>query len=651
MLKGVRAVIQVVAREHDPALLVEQAAAALAEARGFAAVAIVRPRGDGPPQTTVAGDAEATLPLRRLLASGCLTTCMRKALAEGATVVHPPATDACTVCPMCDAWTPEHDGVAVPIEHDGRRFGALLVKLPDGDASDPEEIEILRELAGDIGLGLHRLEVDAALRRSIEEQQTLFANMLDGCARCRVVFADGVPVDLEYLAINDAFVQLTGLPDVVGRRLSDFVPDVVRDDPELLRLYAGVVQTGEPVRFERREKPHGRWFSIALYRSGLGEFVAIFHDVSARKAAEAALAEAEERHRLALDAADLGTWRHELATDRVELDERAARHFGVPAGAMPFAELLPRIHPDDAGVVRERMAHALDPRSDGRVSTEHRVRLSSGEQRWVSVHVQVRFTGEEARRHPTFAVATTRDITRQKLDEERLAEYREALRGLASRLETAQEEERRRISAGLHDDIGQILAAGRLKVSALRAVAPPGAVAARVDDLDALLRQAGERIRELTFELSAATLYILGFAPAVEELCEHMAARFGMTIVCQDKGSDGAGLPPAAAPAVFRAVRELLFNAVKHAGGTRVTVTLARVPGALEITVEDDGRGFDVAAVARPGNQRSGFGLFNIRERMRDLGAVFWIESSPGAGTRATLGVPLDPPRRESSAD
>jgi len=551
MLRGVRAVNQIVAGEHDPDVLVQRAAEALAKTRGFAAVCIVRSASGGATRAAVAGDPKTADAVRRLVGGGGLTACLRRAIRDGETVVHPPAFDGCSACPLNQAWTARHDGVAVPIEHEGRRFGGLLAKLPDGATSDPDEIGLLREIAGDIALGLRGIKLDAAL---CENERRAEDALRESEARFRSIFEQAAVGVAQLESRTGRFVRVNQrYCDIAGRTREEMlacaaqdithVDDFGADQEAVGRLLSGAATSYSRKKRYVRKDGELVWVELTVSRMWAdGEeprfHVEVAHDITARVHTEAALAEADERQRLALDAAEIGTWRHDFATGQIEIDERAQRHFGVTGACIPFKELCARIHPDDVGIVREAMRRSHG--ADGRVSSEHRVILPSGEVRWLSVYVQVRFCGEGPARRPRFAVATSRDITAQKLSEQRLVEHRESLRGLASRLEMAQEDERRRIAAGLHDDVGQLVVACQLKIGALRDAAPPGPSNADLDGVGALLQQASERIGQLTFELGATLRGPFETRQAAWGAFEHEQAEL-------EERANAAPAPPASA--------------------------------------------------------------------------------------------------------
>jgi diguanylate cyclase (GGDEF)-like protein/PAS domain S-box-containing protein len=117
-----------------------------------------------------------------------------------------------------------------------------------------------------------------------------FESALEGFAYCRMLYDEGGrPDDFVYLAVNPAFARLTGLMDVVGKRLTEVVPTVKDETPEILDIFGRVAQTGEPVEFEIDFTPLGIWMHISARRPEPGHFVTVFTDVTERKEAEKAV--------------------------------------------------------------------------------------------------------------------------------------------------------------------------------------------------------------------------------------------------------------------------------------------------------------------------------------------------------------------------
>jgi PAS domain S-box-containing protein len=125
-----------------------------------------------------------------------------------------------------------------------------------------------------------------ALAESEERFRWLFANMVEGVAYCRMLFENNEPKDFLYLEVNNAFENLTGLKNVVGRKVSEVIPGIRESDPELFAIYGRVALTGKPERFETHVAALGIWFSISVYSPRKEHFVAVFDVITARKKAE-----------------------------------------------------------------------------------------------------------------------------------------------------------------------------------------------------------------------------------------------------------------------------------------------------------------------------------------------------------------------------
>jgi two-component system, chemotaxis family, CheB/CheR fusion protein len=133
-----------------------------------------------------------------------------------------------------------------------------------------------------------RVQADEALRRSEKQYRELFENMIEGFAYCKMVFENGKPQDFIYLSVNHAFEKLTGLKDVVGKRVTEVIPGIREADPELFETYSRVSLTGKPERFEMFVEALKMWFAISVYSPEKEFFVAVFDVITERKKAEEA---------------------------------------------------------------------------------------------------------------------------------------------------------------------------------------------------------------------------------------------------------------------------------------------------------------------------------------------------------------------------
>jgi PAS domain S-box-containing protein len=131
--------------------------------------------------------------------------------------------------------------------------------------------------------------VEGALQESEQLYRSLFDNMLNGLSYCRMLFDQGHPVDWIYLDVNRAYASLTGLQDVIGKRVSEVIPGVQQSDPEVFEILGRVAMTGIPEKFEIFIAALHQWFSVSAYSPEKEYCVVIFEVITERKNAEAAL--------------------------------------------------------------------------------------------------------------------------------------------------------------------------------------------------------------------------------------------------------------------------------------------------------------------------------------------------------------------------
>lgn len=228
----------------------------------------------------------------------------------------------------------------------------------------------------------------------------------------------------------------------------------------------------------------------------------------------------------------------------------------------------------------------------------------------------------------------------RKRDEEDLRSYQEKLRSLSSELLLAEERQRRRIATDIHDRIGHALAVTSMKLRGLKEKASSPDTLEAVHVITDLIDQLIRDTQTLTFSLSPPVLYDLGLEAATDWLAEETRNQHGLNVSFSSDLEDRY-IDNTTRVLVFQAIRELLFNVVKHAGAGLARIRITCRGDELVTVIEDDGCGFEPADTVSRGAKKGGYGLFSIRERLTSLGGSLLVESAPGRGTKITMISPM----------
>jgi two-component system sensor histidine kinase UhpB len=428
------------------------------------------------------------------------------------------------------------------------------------------------------------------------------------------------------------------------------------DSPEELQAEGCLARWRDPQDRERfivELKQHGyvdNYEMDAVTRAGRiirALFSAILHgdevsamimDITVLRRAEEALAESEKRFRATFEQAAVGI-AHVAPDGRfLRINGRFCDITGYSQDEMLKRSFQDITHPEDLDADLAHLRELLA----GRVSTYSMEKRYIGwGDRVVWTNLTVSLVRDRAG-DPDYLVAVIEDITQRKAAEKRLHENQERLRALASELTFAEERERRGLATELHDQVAQSLTFMSMRLTAARRESPGPKVAEILDQVSESLHQVIRDTRNIMADLSAPARNESRFSAVLaERLTGQISERYGLETELID---DGAPKPLSAdtRAVLFRSVRELLLNVVKHAHASRVTVSVQRRHGMAQIVVQDDGKGLPDGKVPAQEPCTGGFGLCSIRERMRNLGGTFTIEGPPGKGVKVCLTVPLE---------
>ncbi len=364
---------------------------------------------------------------------------------------------------------------------------------------------------------------------------------------------------------------------------------------------------------------------------------------------EAALRESEERFRIMADGSPIIIWATDAEGGVQFVNRTYCGFFGVTYEHVQGRKWQPLIHPDDAGAYMEEFLQAARERRP--FKAEARARRADGQWRWIASHAEPRLsrTGEFLG-----YIGASPDITERKQAEWALRELNATLetkvaqrtmelqhragqlQKLTLELSQTEDRERRRIAAILHEDLQQQITGARFHLTLLknRAKRSP-AQQMMVDKIDDMLREAVEKSRNLSHDLSPAVLHMNDLTEVLRWLAHHVWEKHGLTVHVHVLG-EATLHSEALAIFLFRAAQEMLFNVVKHAKVQEAGIRARRMGRCMGLSVSDRGRGFDPQEL----RETPGLGLLSIRERVELLGGRMKIRSSKGRGTTFHIVVP-----------
>ena len=323
-----------------------------------------------------------------------------------------------------------NESIEVEITHTDKTIKTLLwttSQLFDTDG---------KPLISTIGHGLditERKKKEFELNQSEQLYRTLFENMLNGFAHCRLIFENGKPVDYIYLTVNKAFETHTGLKNVVGKKISEAIPGIHEKDPKVLETFSRVVITGEPDISELYVSTLKAWFIVSSYKTTANHFVIIFDSITERKKAEKKLIESEARLKLSLESNQTGVWELNLEDNNILRTPTHDKIFGYDTllPKFTFETFTEHILPADRSWVTKIIKDAIEKKREYRF--ECRIRRADGAIRWIYARGTVKLNSEGK---ITSILGVVQDITERKLNDEALAKTENNLRSLFENTQT-----------------------------------------------------------------------------------------------------------------------------------------------------------------------------------------------------------------------
>jgi PAS domain S-box-containing protein len=474
-----------------------------------------------------------------------------------------------------------------------------------------------------------RERVEEALRESETRFRSLFENATIGLYRTtpdgRIVLANPTLIRMlgyeSFAEIAKRNLEMEGFEPTYPR--SQFRASLEREG-EIIGLESSwIKRDGSDILVRESARAMRGDDGRVLYYEGTVE------DITERKRAEEALRQSEENLRLLVETTNAVPWQADTSTWLFTyVGPQAEKLLGYPVAAWYEKDFwTDHIHADD----RARAVEACLSGSEAgqNFELEYRMLNAAGESVWV--HDIVNCECVEGR--PALLRGFMIDITARKHSEE-------ALRRLADRLTTAQEDEHRRISRSLHDEAGQALTALSVRLHRLekRFSEQNGGdeqgVRAELADLRQIAQTTQEGLRHMAHTLHPSVLEHFGLTEAVRGFLHAAGADSGVKLRTE-VAQNFPRLSPTEENIIYRIVQEAVTNSLRHAEARTVLVSFGGANGSALISIEDDGAGFNT----RGKEAMNGIGLVSMRERAEMIGGQLQISSLEGHGTKVTLRV------------
>ena len=379
-----------------------------------------------------------------------------------------------------------------------------------------------------------------------------------------------------------------------------------------------------------------RWFlmSVSPLKGGGGAVVAHLN-ITGRKLAETAAEMSEATIRALLDS----------ATQSIIV----VREDGIVTLASAYTERI------FGYPVKELIGKSLEilipEESRERHREKHRIYFRNIENRPMGIGLTLEALRRDGTRFPAeiglsafqsnegkLAVAFVSDITERRQLERTSHEHAMQVQALASRLLVAQEDERRRVSRELHDQVCQQLAALAIEMGGYTALPPstPEERVRRIVEMQTRVVKISEATRHIAYQLHPSVLDDLGLVASLRALCNEFTTKDNIAVEF-DNGAMPAEISREVASCLYRVAQESLQNIARHSGAKHASVTVNVQKDSLVLSVSDDGTGFDLKSIAGKG----GLGLIGMQERARMVNGTLAITSQRRRGTRVVLTVPL----------
>jgi PAS domain S-box-containing protein len=464
-----------------------------------------------------------------------------------------------------------------------------------------------------------------------EKERTLYASIIQSLPGIFYFYDDTG----KFLGWNKNFELVSGYS---GEEISKMTPDqfFADDEKEYIRSRIGIVFTDGVSDAEANflskdgKKTYHYFTGVRLEYEGKPCLMGVGIDISQLKKTEAELRMSEQKYRLLFEWNPMPMWMLSLNESKfIDVNNAAINHYGYSREDFLNKSITFFLAPEELPRLRDAMK---DGYKKGTRTTLWKHVKKNGE--IISVEIT---THDILHDNKPVRLILANDVTEKLKAEKELEQSNEILRQLTSHLQEVREEERRHIAREIHDELGQQLTVIKMDVSWIRKKTSTdnGPVLEKIKELTHILDETVNTVRKISSRLRPSLLDDLGLVAAMEWYLNDFKQRTGIDILFNLPNQE-LELPDSINTCLFRILQESLTNVARHADAKFVTVTLEDDTVAIKLTIQDDGKGYDVE---RASGKRT-LGIIGMKERAAMIGGKYTIYGKPGEGTLVSIEVP-----------